>query len=57
MAGNDSFLPTLHIEALSRGPAAFWLTLRGEADIATAARLDEALARVSLLSSQSCTST
>lgn len=57
MAGNDSFLPTLHIEALSRGPAAFWLILRGEADIATAARLDEALARVSLLSSQSCTST
>lgn len=53
MTFHDAHSSTLHIDAASRGPAAFWLTLSGEADIATLAELEEALARVHLQGAQS----
>jgi anti-anti-sigma regulatory factor len=53
MTGNSSRSSTLRIDTTDRGPAAFWLTLSGEADIATLAELEEALARVHLHGAQS----
>ena len=38
----------LRIDLVDHGPTAFWLTLSGEADMATIAKLDETLDRISL---------
>lgn len=53
MTDNGARKPTLRIDTVDHGPAASWLTLSGEADVATLDELDEALARIHLVGAQS----
>ena len=53
MTGDSLRVSTLRIETYTRGQAATWVTLSGEADIATLAQLEAALAGISLRRSQS----